>query len=74
MNFNMHPDLFYEVNRLERLDADGRRRPFNIQQVQQANGRSLKDRALLTSGNLFVSVGKNLQERATHQVCEPQTI
>lgn len=74
MNFNMHPDMVYELNkldRLERLETDSQPRPFPDQLLSD---RSLKERALLLSGDLFISLGKNLKGRAVRQVCEPQTV
>ena len=74
MNDNLHPDALYELNKLyqlERLAKSSQLRPLSNQNV---NGRSLKNRALLSSGDLFISLGKNLKGRAVQRVCEPQTI
>lgn len=70
----LHPDTFYELNRLyqqERLEKSRQQRPFL---EPTGNGRSLKDRTLLISGDLFITLGKNLKRRAAQPRCNPQVV
>ena len=73
MNHFIHPDTFYELNRhyqKERLEDSKRIRPF----TKPVSVPTLKDRALLLSGDLFITFGNRLKSRATQPICCPQTV
>ncbi len=74
MNYQVHPDILYELNHLyqkERLVENGRIRPFPVPQNRTA-ARSRKDELFLASGELFIALGKNLKSRAAQPVCKPK--
>lgn len=74
MNFHMNPDMLYELNRIYQQERLKSSEQLRLLPSQQANGRTLKDQMLLSSGELFITFGQSLKGRAAKPICHPQTV